>query len=183
MVYTEFYDAAEERRSIKSYKNSPVETEKLYRILESSTLAPSWSCNHCWRFIVIDDSELKNMAAQCINETNPARKGAFEAPIAVVICADPVNAEEIDGKEYYMADCGIAMEHFMLAASSEGLSTCWIGMFDEDKMKAILEIPELTRIVALSPLGYKDETPQPRKKKSIKDITYHNKWETELIFK
>lgn len=179
----EFYDAIEERRSIRSYKDTPVEKEKLYRILESSTLVPSWSCNNCWKFIIIQDVEIKNKVAECINETNPARKGAFEAPIAVVICADPVNAEEVDGKEYYMADCGIAMEHFILSASSEGLSTCWVGLFNEDCLKSILNIPDPVRVVALSPLGYSNESPGPRKKKSIKDITYHDVWDREFIFR
>lgn len=179
----EFYDVVEERRSIRKYKESLVEKEKLYRILQSSTLAPSWSCKHCWRFIVIDDAAIKNKAAECVAAKNPAREGLFEAPIAVVICGDPVNAEEIDDREYYMADCGIAMEHFMLSAANEGLSTCWIGLFDEDKLKSILDIPEAVRVVAISPLGYSNETPDERQKKSIKDITWHNKWDNEMVFK
>jgi nitroreductase len=183
VVYTEFYDVVENRRSIRKYKDSPVEKEKLYRVLESLTLAPSWSCKHCWRLLVVDDVELKTKVAESINENNPARYGVFQASAVMLICADPVNAEEIDGREYYMADCGIAMEHLMLSASNEGLATCWTGLFDEDKLKQIFDIPELTRIVALSPLGYGDETPEPRKEKGIKDITYSNKWDSEMIFK
>jgi nitroreductase len=183
VVYMDFYDVVESRRSIRSYKDIGIEREKLYRILESSTLVPSWSCKHCWRFMVIDDNEIKNRIAQCINETNPARHGVFEASMAVVMCADPVNAQEIDEKEYYMSDCGIAMEHFMLAACSEGLSTCWIGLFDEDKLKIILGIPQTIRIVAITPLGYSNEIPEPRNKKTIKDIAYLNKWDNELVFK
>lgn len=183
MIYTEFYDVVEERRSARSYKDNMVEQEKLYRILESSTLTPSWSCKHCWRLIIIDDVELKRNIGGCINDANPAKNGIFEAPLVLVLCADPVNTEEIDGKEYYMADCGIVMEHCMLAACNEGLSTCWIGIFDEDKMKTILDIPELVRVVALSPLGYSSDTQEPRKKKGIKDMTYHNKWDNEMVFK
>lgn len=179
----EFYDVVENRRSIKKYKDSPVDKEKLYRILESLTFAPSWSCKNCLRLLLVDDAELKNKVAESIDENNPARDGIYEAPIAVLICADPVNAEEIDGREYYMADCGIAMEQLMLSASYEGLATCWIGLFDEDKLKQALDIPEQIRVVALSPLGYGDETPEPREKKGIKDITFHNKWDNLMVFK
>lgn len=179
----EFYDVVEERRSAKRYKDLAVEEEKLYRILKSITLAPSWSCKHCWKIIMVDDGELKKRITECINETHPAREGFLEAPLSAVICADPVNTEEIDGREYYMADCGIVMEHFMLSACSEGLSACWIGLFDEDKLKSIFGIPENIRIVALSPLGYRDDKPQLRGEKSIKDITYHNKWDNEMVFK
>jgi nitroreductase len=126
---------------------------------------------------------MRYKTAECVNEANPARQGLFESPIIVALCADPVNAEEIDEKEYYMSDCGIAMEHFMLAAVNEGLAACWVGLFDEDKLKSILDIPEHIRIVGITPLGYGNETPGERKKKSIKDITYHNKWDNELVFK
>lgn len=178
----EFYDVVEKRRSIRRYKQSQVEREKLYRILESSTLAPSWSCKHCWRFLIIDNIETKEKVAGTISDSNPAKRGISEAPIVVVLCADPVNAEEIDDKEYYMADCGIAMEHFMLAASNEDLSTCWVGLFDEDELKSILNIPQTIRVVALTPLGYSNETLNSRENKTIQDMTYYNKWNEDLIF-
>lgn len=184
MVFTEFYDIVEERRSSTSYKETPVEKEKLYRILESLTLAPSWSCVHCYRVIVVDEGELKKSIAECVDEGNSARKGLLQAPVVLIMCADPVSAEEIDNKEYYMCDCGIAMEHIMLAAHNEGLATCWIGLFDEDRLKTLLEIPDPIRLVAISPLGYGADADRDRStKKSIKDITYHEKWENELVFK
>lgn len=183
MVYTEFYDVVEKRRSIKKYSDRPVENEKLYRVLELSTLIPSWSCKHCWRFLIIDDREIITQVSRCINETNPARNALLQAPAVVVICGDPESTEEIDEKEYYMADCGIAMGFFMLSACNEGLSTCWIGLFDEDKLKKLLDIPEIIRVVAISPLGYGAEQPGERVKKSIKDIAFHNKWDMTMVFK
>lgn len=183
MVYTEFYDIVEERRSIRKYKDKQVEREKLYRILESSTLAPSWSCQHCWRFLLIDDKEIRDNVAGCVNDANPAKEGLFEAPLIVVLCADPVSTEVIDEKDYYMSDCGIAMEHFMLSATNEGLGSCWVGLFDEDKLKSILNIPEPIRIIGITPLGYSDENPDSRNKKSIKDLTFYNKWDSEMVFK
>lgn len=183
MVYTEFYDVVERRRSTKKYSDRKIENEKLYRILQTSTLTPSWSCKHCWRFLIIDDREVISKSAECINETNPARNALFEAPAAVVICGDPENTEEIDEKEYYMADCGIAMGYFMLSACSEGLSTCWIGLFDEDRLKKVLDIPENIRLVAISPLGYGAEPPADRHEVSIKDIAFHNKWDMAMVFK
>lgn len=183
MVYTEFYDVVERRRSIKKYSDRPIEKEKLYRILQTSTLIPSWSCKHCWRFLIIDDRELIWETAECIDEANPVKKALFEAPAVVVICGDPENTEEIDEKEYYMADCGIAMGYFMLSACNEGLSTCWIGLFNEDELKNVLDIPEHTRIVAISPLGYGSEPAADRPGKSIKDIAFHDKWDMAMVFK
>lgn len=180
----EFYDVVEDRKSSRSYKPNPIENEKLYRILESLTFAPSWSCQNCLRVLMVDEGGLIKNIAGCVNEENPAQEGLIEAPVVMVMCADPAGAEEIDSKEYYMCDCGIAMEHIMLAACSEGLATCWIGLFDEHKVKSILEIPDNIRLVAISPLGYRNEAGgTKKKKKSIKDIAYYQKWDNELVFK
>ena len=53
-----------------------------------------------------------------------------------------------------MLDIGIAMEHLMLVATERGLGTCWIGWFNEDKIKKALGVPENIRVVASTPLGY-----------------------------
>lgn len=178
----EFYDVVEERRSIKKYKNNKIEKEKLYRILESLTLIPSWSCKNCWKFIMVDDEETKSKISECVIGENPAKEGLTEAPCIFVLCADPSNTEEIDGKEYYMADCGLAMEQFMLSAVNEGLSSCWIGLFDEDKLKSVLDIPDLNRVVAITPLGYGNEIPGPRNKINMVDRVNLNKWDSEFKF-
>ncbi|KPU45359.1 5,6-dimethylbenzimidazole synthase [Oxobacter pfennigii] len=178
----ELYDIIEKRRSIRKYKDIPVEKEKLYRIFKSATLIPSWSCKHCWRFIIVDELETKLMISQAVDESNPAQDALKHAPMIVIICANPVDTEEIDDKEYYMADCGIAMEHIMLSATYEGLATCWIGLFDEDNIKSILKIPSQIRIVGITPLGYGDEMPEDKEKVGIKDITYYNKWESNIGF-
>jgi len=76
-----------------------------------------------------------------------------------------------------MLDMGISMEHLMLAATERDLATCWIGGgFDEKVVKETLGIPENIRAVALMPLGYADESPAPKERKSLEEITSRNKW-------
>jgi nitroreductase len=75
-----------------------------------------------------------------------------------------------------MLDMGISMEHMMLAATEKGLGTCWIGRFDEKVVKETLGIPESIRVVALMTIGYADESPAPKERKSLEEMTSRNKW-------
>ena len=75
-----------------------------------------------------------------------------------------------------MLDIGIAMEHLILAAADRGLGTCWIGAFDEQIAKEALGVPENVRVVASTPLGYPDESPGPRPRKSMEEVRCSNKY-------
>ena len=76
-----------------------------------------------------------------------------------------------------MLDVGIAMEHLILAAADKGLGTCWIGAFDEDVARKVLEVSESIRVVALTPLGYPDESPAPRPRRPLEEVMCSNKYE------
>ncbi|MDD5503292.1 MAG: nitroreductase family protein [Candidatus Thermoplasmatota archaeon] len=148
----EFFDVISTRRSVRGYKDAPVEEEKIVKCLETARLAPSWKNGQCWNLIVVRDKEkIKAMAHPIVNPWLP------QAPCVIVACADPKKSGERDGRQYYLVDTGIAMEHLVLAAAAQGLGTCWIGIYDEAKIKEMLQIPEEMRVVALTPLGYPDE--------------------------
>ena len=89
--------------------------------------------------------------------------------------------------DYFLVDVSIAMEHLVLAAADLGLGTCWIGAFDEKKIKTILSIPDNIRIVALTPIGYPAEKQNFRekmtrkvikssKRKPLDEIVHYEKW-------
>ncbi len=77
-----------------------------------------------------------------------------EAPIILVACAETDNHVMTCGQLCYPIDVSIALDHIILAATELGLGTCWIGLFDEKKVKEILRIPQEIRVVALTPIGY-----------------------------
>ena len=74
-------------------------------------------------------------------------------------------------------DVAEALDHMSLAAIAEGLGSCWIGAFQEDKVKQILDIPEKIRVVAMLILGYPAESPAARPRKKLEEIVVHDKWE------
>lgn len=95
-----------------------------------------------------------------------------EAPIIIAACGFPDNCYSRMGNyiKSWSVDVAIALEHLMLQAEEEGLGTCWIGAFEEDKVKTILNIPEEVRVLALTPLGYPDEEPRFRGRKELDEI-------------
>lgn len=173
----ELLKAVEERRSIRRFRPDPVEEEKLTTVLEAARRAPSWKNGQCWRFIVVQSEEGRRALAQCLPLTNPGRKALVQAPVNVVLCADPAASEEWEGRAYYLVDAAIAMEHLVLAAAALGLGTCWIGMMYEEEIRRALAIPPAIRVVALTPLGYPAENPRPRPRKGLDEIVFWERWE------
>lgn len=172
----EFIDVVKKRRSIRAYKPDPVEPEKIAFILEAARQAPSWKNLQCWRFMVITSEEKRFAVAGVFSPTNPGAKALQQAPVVVVLCAAPVESEVWDGKDFYMLDAGLAMEHLVLAATDQGLATCWQGLFDEANMRQILGVPEGFRVVAITPLGYPGQERDPRPRKSLADIAFGESW-------
>ena len=165
----ELMDVIRKRLSIRKYKPDPIPEEKIEYILEAARLAPSWGNRQCWRYIVITDEKTKKKLG--------VRDWVAEAPVIIVGCADPEESGHSHDIPYFAVDLGISMEHLVLAAANLGLGTCWIGKHYEEKVvKKALRIPDNIRVVALTPLGYPDEEPKPRNRKSIGEISIKNHW-------
>lgn len=170
----EFYDVIRRRLSVRAYKPDPVPEEVLRRILEAARLAPSAKNYQPWRFIVVTDEKIRQ-------ELVPACRGqSFIAQAPVVICACAIEEQAWKGMGGYWSaaevDVTIALEHLILAATAEGLGTCWIGAFIEAEVKRVLQIPEGVKPVALTPLGYPAQEPKPRPRKALEEIVCYNRF-------
>ena len=139
------------RKSVRSYADKPVEDDKLNTILEAARLAPSASNRQEWRFVIVRRPENRSKVAAASSSL-----AAFvgRAPVVMAACAETDEHVMQCGQLSYPIDVAIALDHMTLAAVELGLGTCWIGMFDEAKVKAALDIPDKVRVVALMTLGY-----------------------------
>ncbi len=171
----EFYDVVKSRKSCRDYLAKPVCEEQLYRVLEAARLAPSWKNLQCSRYIVVSDRSLIQQIGQLLSN-NPNVTAYTNATYIIVLCANPADSGIIDGKEYYMVDCAISMEHLCLAATNEGLGTCWVGLFHDEPIRQLLEIPDPLRVVALTPLGYPSGVFRERPRKAMSEIVFREKW-------
>lgn len=180
-------EAIKTRRSVRKFSDRAVEAEKLQAVLEAVQAAPSWSNMQCWRMIVVKAAETRASISDLSYvesffstrgyKSNPAQKGIADAPVVIVLCAVPEQSGEMKGQPYYMTDSGIASENLMLAAHAVGLATVFVGVFDEEKLGDLLEIPPGVRVVGIFPLGYPlNEAKAGPPRKPLDEIVFYEKW-------
>lgn len=170
----EFAELMRVRQSVRKYTGTPVEKDKLQRLVEAVRLAPSASNSQPWKLILVESPELKDQVArETFSRMISFNKFAVEAPvIAVMTIEKPPVITQIGGrikrKEFPLIDIGIAAEHFCLQAAELGLGTCMLGWFNEHRIKELLGIPKKTGIGLVITLGYPAEgyalRPKSRKK-------------------
>ena len=167
----EIFEAIKRRRSIRKYEQKVVEKEKLSKVLEAARLAPSAMNRQPYAFVVTSDNEtIEKISSACNQE--------WDAPTIIVVCAFPEEAwVRDDGEEYWKADAAIAMNNMSLQECAEGLGTCWIAAFKEEKIKDILGIGPEARVVAMTPLGYPAEKKGPvTNRKTIDELVHYERW-------
>ena len=151
-------DLLKSRRSIRKYKSTPVEDEKIKKCLEAARWAPSASNKQPWEFIIVKDENVRKKFA----ELHPYAKFVAESPVVFV----PLTNPEIHAK-YHMSDTGSTIMHFMIEAHSLGLATCWAGVIGasfEPELKKLLNVPDHLNIMAIVALGYPDQTRESSRK-------------------
>ncbi len=178
----EVLEAIKTRRSIRKYKATPVDGKTIELVLEAARWAPSWANTQCWRFIVVQDKDIKNKLADTLNPTNSAVDAIRQAPLVIVACAELGKSGCYDGVpatdkgDWYMFDVALAMQNLVLAAHSLGLGTVHVGLFDANEAAKILEVPPGFCVVEMTPLGYPDQVRNPRPRKELSEIVFYDKY-------
>lgn len=165
-----FLDLVKKRYSVRSYEQREIEKEKMGYIMECVRLAPSAVNFQPWRFIVLTDKELMDAV-----KSTYKREWIQTAPCIIVACANHEESwhRRLDNKDHADIDVSIAVEHLCLAATEQGLGTCWVCNFDAALCRQVMSLPENIEPVALIPIGYPAETEIPEKKrKSMEEITH-----------
>jgi nitroreductase len=169
----DLYEAMKLRYSVRLYLNKPVEQEKLDRILDAARLAPSGSNRQPWKFVVVRDAETrKKLVLACSNQ-----EFVGQAPVVIAgvgLMPDRVMSCGVPGDP---VDVAIALEHVALAATAEGLGTCWIGSFHQDQIRALLGIPANAKVIEVMTLGYPADYPPPKTRKSMKELACYDRWQ------
>ena len=179
----DFLELAAKRQSVRGYLDKPVEREKIERCLQAARLAPSACNSQPWKFIVIDDEELKNKVASttCSNLISINRFSA-QAPVLVLVISEKQKLSAklgsiVKNRQLKMIDIGIAAEHFCLQAAEEGIGTCMMGWFAERKVSKLLQIPKGKRVELVISVGYpSSETIRKKNRKQIDEIRRFNKY-------
>ncbi len=155
-------DLIKHRKSIRDFLDKPVEREKIMMCLEAARLAPSATNLQPWKFIVVDDKQLKDkLCKAAFSGIYSINSFCKTAPVIVVVISEKSKfLTRIGGifrdTKYYLIDIGIAGEHLVLQAEDLGLGTCWIGWFNERALKSVLNISQRKKIDVVIALGYYD---------------------------
>jgi nitroreductase len=169
----EYYDAVRSRFSVRAFRDTAVEPEKITRILDAARLAPSAKNMQESRYVVVTDPRKRAQLA----EAAYGQQFVAQAPVVIVCCSISDRSTMKCGHARYTIDAGIAIEHMALAAVAEGLGSCWIGSFSPEKTREILGIPEEVEVVELLPIGYPAANAKPvRGRKALDQLVCYESW-------
>jgi nitroreductase len=163
----DFRDVIRKRRSIRGYQPTPVPGDILSRVLEAARLAPTTTNRQSVHLIAVSEFEIRLRLCAAYS-----REWFYTAPVILVGCVEPARAwQRQDGFNAAEVDLAITFDHVILAATAEGLGTCWVCAFDEAVVKEVLGIPAEVRDVAKTPRGYPDADPAPLSRKPTRNGT------------
>ncbi|KXA92094.1 hypothetical protein AKJ66_04710 [candidate division MSBL1 archaeon SCGC-AAA259E22] len=153
-----------ERRSIKEFESTPIDEEKINKILEAGRWAPSWINNQPWKFIVVKNPEIKERLSKLVPTVY--NKSVSEAPVCIVVCVNP------DLDPYHFKEDGAAVtQNMALAAKSLGLGSSWIGIIESEErdteeptIKELLDISDPWRVLSVVPIGVPKSEPKSERK-------------------
>lgn len=164
-----FLELVKARYSARQYSNRPIETAKLNYIMECVRLAPSAVNFQPWRFRIVTDTTTLKALQQCYK-----REWIATAPCIIVACADHSESwhRRADNKDHADIDIAIAVEHLCLAATEQGLGTCWVCNFDATQCSEALGLTAHLEPVALIPIGYPSDQATEKKRKEQNEILF-----------
>ncbi len=151
------FDCMRESHSVRNFVPQEIPDATLTRILEAGCWAPSAGNLQPYYFYVVKNEQVKNkLSDACFDQ-----KQILDAPISVVILADPAKSNERYGERgaqlYCIQDTAVAAENMILAAYGLGIDSCWVGAFDEVEVQKAVEAPPRLRAVAILCLGYSND--------------------------
>ncbi len=165
------------RRSVRKYEDKPIEWDKIIQILDSGRFAPSAGNLQNLKFIVVR----KEALIKKLSQAAPEQQWIEKAPVHIVVVAESEKGARfygIRGERFYaIQNCAAAIQNMLLTANALGLGGCWVGAFDENKVKKALDITPVSAIPqAIITLGYADEKPDAPPRKGLETYVFLDKW-------
>jgi len=162
----DFIELAKKRYSVRAYKSTPIEYHKLQVVLDAARLAPTAANRQPFQIIIIQTQDRQEELLRIYN-----KPWFVEAPLIICICCIPSESwTRKDGKSYCDIDAAIVMDHLILAATDQGLGTCWVGAFEPEEARKVLQLADAVEPIAFTPLGYPNDQPGDLVRKTIEEL-------------
>ncbi len=175
----DFKECIKSRRAIRNYTDEPVTEKEISSIVELAAYAPSWKNTQTAGYIAVMDKELKEKVADnCMMGFLGNVRNVKTAPVLVVVTTENGRSGYNNDGSFFTSkgthwqsfDAGVASQTFCLAAHGLGMATVIMGIYDEEKVREVLNIPENYSISALISVGHTDNIPNLPKKKSVDEL-------------
>lgn len=169
----DFIDLVNKRYSVRAYKNDPIKDEKLSYVLNAARLAPTAGNRQPFQIILIHTYGKEEDLL-----TIYPREWFVQPPLIICICGIPEYAwtRKEDNKKYLDVDIAIVMDQMILAATEVGLGTCFIAAFNVINARRVLSLPDDVEPLLFTPLGYADDLPKEKERKSLEELVRYEHW-------
>lgn len=168
----EISEVIRQRFSARAYRAEVVDGTDLTAILQAACDAPSAGNLQAYDIVIVRDARRKQeLVRAALDQTFIA-----QAPVVLVFCTNPEHNRwkyrERGAQLYAVQDATVATTYAQLMATSRGLATCWVGAFDEDRVREIISAPATWRPVAILPIGVPAETAPPRQRRPLDKLVH-----------
>ncbi|MCX6765662.1 MAG: nitroreductase family protein [Candidatus Moranbacteria bacterium] len=168
----EFENVLRTRQSVRKFQGKEIPRETLQKILELASRAPSAGNLQAFKVVIIKDEAMRKKLSKAALD----QQSVAEAPVNLVICAVPEESAAKYGERgrtlYAIQDATIFAAYIQLTATNLGLSSVWVGAFDEGKVSDILGLEENMIPLAIIPLGFSAEKPERKRRKGLEEIIH-----------
>jgi nitroreductase len=171
----DFFETVRHRHSVRTYQSDmPVEKEKLHAIIETACSAPSAGDLQAYKIIVVSNAAKRQALASAAHDQH----FIASAPVCLVFCAEPDRSAEKYGERgrtlYAIQDTTIAAAYAQLAVVAAGMTSTWVGYFDEEKVRNVLTLDKSLTPIAMLSLGYPAELPEPTKRRRLDEVVSYS---------
>ncbi len=162
------------RASVRSFKPDPVPDNVLEEIMDAAIQAPSAGNVQDWEFVIVSNQETKGRLA----EAAYAQGFISQAPVVIVVCSNLKTVSSAYGERgkgmYSIQDTATATQNMMLAAWEKGVGSCWVGSFNDEKVREILVLPKHVRPMAIVPIGYPQSVPAKMARRKLGGVVHRD---------
>ncbi|MCF8040274.1 MAG: nitroreductase family protein [Desulfohalobiaceae bacterium] len=178
----DFLNIIKERRSIRKFEDREIPKDVEHTLLEAVQWSQSWANTQCWEVLVVKDKDVRSRLQETMGKGNPASKAIVDAPLLVGLAGRLQSAGYYKGQEvtkfgdWFLFDLGLATQNLCLTAHALGLGSVVVGLFDHDKAKEALAIPDGYELPVLVPLGYPAQSPKPPQRRDIEEFLHYERF-------
>jgi nitroreductase len=163
----EFTDVIKGRRSIRKFKDKPIEDEKLKKLIEIIKYVPTAHNMQDYFVYIVKNQDVKEKIAEAALSQN----FVAQAPLVFVVCAEPGKEGTNRGELYSLQGSAMVTYTICLQAYELLLGSVWVGLFKENELRKAVGIPKKYKPVAIIPVGYPAEDPKmPQRREDYFEI-------------